>query len=312
MEPQTDRRAVVYRSYLLLLLANTIWGTDYPFYKILLSGYISPYALASVALIVAGIICAVSLLFFRGEKIHWKDLWVFAVAGLLTGVLRKGLLMVGISYASPIGASIITTVGPVIVLIISVMLMIEKLTRMKLIGLLLGLAGTLVIILFSGGTGGGHDRMLGNVIVFLATLTSAVYMVWLKKVVKKYQPLTVMRWMYIMAAIMALPFGIHYIPQTDFHAMTGSVFWLFLFVALLPTLLPNYIVISSTRFVNPTLVSVYGYVQPVVATVLSVAMGVDRLSWEQVVAGIVVFVGVYLVIRSYNGNSGLTPAHHMR
>lgn len=298
------------KPHILLLIANTIWAVDYPLYKIILPDYISPYALTCMTLLLAGFVCLVSFLFVKGEKIRGKDLYKFVVAGILMGVLKKGLLMSGMSMTSPIDASIISTAGPVIVLIVSAIFMMDQITKRKLFGILLGIAGTLIVVLYSGSQGKDYTRMWGNIIVFSGTLASSFYYVWLKDIVKQYQPLTIMRWMYMMAALFVLPFSFHYLPKVDFSAMTPGIAAIVAFVTIVPTLMPNYFVILSSRYVKPTIVSVYGYIQPVIATAVSVMIGLDVLVWQQVLAGIVVFIGVYFVIRSY-GPGKITPLHHM-
>ena len=80
-----------------------------------------------------------------------------------------------------------------------------------------------------------------------------------------------------------------------------------LFVLCVPTYLPNLLLNFSLRYVAPTISSTYAYIQPVLAIALSVAMGLDRLHADTLVAAAVIFVGVGLVISSYGRPSSQPP-----
>lgn len=303
-------RSATLRSYVLLAIANLVWALDYPLYKMALPHYLSPYALSSMALIFAGLACLVSFAFVRGEKVARGDYWKLALAGVLIGLIKKSCFMVSMSLTSPIDGSIISSVGPVLVLLISVLFAIDRITPMKLFGMLLGLAGTVMIVLVTRHRGDGSDRVAGNLVMLGGMVASSFYYVWIKGLVNKYKPLTILRWVYIFAALFALPVGVDTIPKVDFSAMHAGGALLVAYLILAPTLVPNFFVIASTRFVSPTVVSMYGYMQPVIATMLSVMLGQDRLSWGQVAAGLIIFVGVYFVIRSYQ--TPVSPVHHIR
>jgi drug/metabolite transporter (DMT)-like permease len=261
--------------------------------------YINPLAMTMLTLVVSGVICLLSFIWIKGERIDRRDFSVFAVAGLLMGVVKKGAMMVGMSDTTPIDAAIISTLGPVMVMILAAFLRIDKLTTRKILGIVMGIVGALIIVVWGRAPESAPDRAVGNLIILLSTFALSVYLVWARKIVKKYKTKTLLRWVYIWAGIFALPFTIYYYPHIDFQGFNTKAWWLFFYVLLVPTLLPNYIVLSSLRYVNPTLVSVYSYIMPVFAILLSVVLGQDTLSWERMLACIMVFVGVNLVVKAY-------------
>ena len=300
------------RPHLALLLCNLIWACDYPFYNMVLGRYISPVAMVSASLIVTALFSLIPLLWQKSEKIERSDIKIMFLAALVMGIARKLLLMYGLSRTSPIDGSIIETVVPLLVLAISVVIGIDRFTRLKLAGLILGMAGAVAVILMSGD--GGHERsdMSGNLMILCCAFATAFYMVWFKKLISKYRVTTVLRWVYCFAALIMFPFGGYDIVHTDYAAMDTHIVLAALFVLTVPTYLPNLMLNYSLRYVQPTVSSIYTYLQPFIAILLSVALGLDRLHGDTVVAALFIFVGVALVIRSYSAGSPLHGRPHLR
>ena len=135
--------------------------------------------------------------------------------------------------------------------------------------------------------------------IFLCACATSVYMVWFKRLIAKYRITTVLRWVYCAAAVMALPFGIGPIVHTDFTAIAHHALFPALFVLMVPTYVPNLMLNYALKTVQPTVSSIYTYLQPVLAIAISVAMGLDKLHADTVIFALVIFAGVGLVLRSY-------------
>ena len=290
------------KANMALLACNTVWALDYPFYKLLLPGFMSPLGLATCAVTVAAVISLLTLPFDRKVRMERRDILKFVGAALLTGVARKLLLMEGVARTSPIDGSIINTVAPVLVLVLSVLVHMDRFTPGKVLGVVMGMGGALAVILLSSKTAHSASDLRGNILILFDALSTAVYMVWFSGLMKKYGALTVIRWIYWIAAAVLLPIGAGEVVHTDFHAFTEPAMLAFLFAVLIPTFGPNLLLAYSLRHVAPTVSSMYSYVQPAVATVVAKAMGMDRLHWDTVIAALFIFGGVLLVIRSYNVN----------
>lgn len=300
----------VTRAHLGLLLANLVWAVNYPFYKVLMPHYFTPIALATFAVTVAGLLGLISLFWGGIEKIDRNDIYKFIGAALLMGIAKKLLLMIGIQHTSPIEASIIATIGPILVLVFSFFFGIDRFTPMKVFGMVLGMGGALLVILSGGGAVTSGEKLMGNLFVVGAIAASSFSMVWLKGLIMKYRPITVLRMYYPLAAVMLLPFGFDSMIHTDFAAMPAEALWMFFYVILIPTFGPNYLLIFSLHYVKPTISSVFFYLQPVGAAILSVALHMDHLTWERVVGALVVFVGVFFVVRSYRSTAS-SPMHQL-
>ena len=298
----------VTRAHLGLLLANLVWAVNYPFYKVLMPHYITPVALATFAVTVAGLLGLVSLFWGGIEKIDRNDIYKFIGAALLMGIAKKLLLMIGMQHTSPIEASIIATLGPILVLVFSFFFGIDRFTPMKVFGMVLGMGGALLVILSGGGAVTSGEKLMGNLFVVGAIAASSFSMVWLKELIMRYKPVTLLRWIYPVAAVMMLPIGLGPLLRTDFSAMPAHVAWIVAYVAVVPTFGPNYLLIYSLHYVKPTISSIYFYLEPVIATAISVAMHMDTLSWDRALASLAVFAGVLLVVLSYK-NRPSTPRH---
>lgn len=289
---------------LALIFCNIIWACDYPFYSLILGKYISPIAMVSASLVVAAIFSLIPLLWERAERLEPNDRLKIIGAAILMGLARKLCMMYGLASTSSIDGSIISTTTPLLVLILSVAAGMEHLTRTKSVGLLLGMVGTIAIIIASNS--GVHEKSsaLGNILIIISACVSAAYMVWFRRLVGKYRITTVLRWIYCTSAIVMLPFGAHDIATTELSSMSGLILFATLFVLIVPTYLPNLLLNYSLRVVTPSVTSIYAYIQPVIAIALSVAMGLDKLHPDTIIFAIITFIGVGMVAAS---NRTATP-----
>ncbi|MBR4843944.1 MAG: DMT family transporter [Alistipes sp.] len=289
---------------LALIFCNIIWACDYPFYSLILGKYISPIAMVTASLVVAAIFSLIPLLWERAERLEPNDRLKIIGAAILMGLARKLCMMYGLASTSSIDGSIISTTTPLLVLILSVAAGMEHLTRTKSVGLLLGMVGTIAIIIASNS--GVHEKSsaLGNILIIISACVSAAYMVWFRRLVGKYRITTVLRWIYCTSAIVMLPFGAHDIATTELSSMSGLILFATLFVLIVPTYLPNLLLNYSLRVVTPSVTSIYAYIQPVIAIALSVAMGLDKLHPDTIIFAIITFIGVGMVAAS---NRTATP-----
>ena len=290
--------------HLALILANSIWALDYPFYKLLMPHYVSPMAMVCTAVIVAALLSLIFSLFTGFEKVDRKDIPILIVTAFLTAVLRKLCLMNGMARTSPIDGSIIDSVDPVIVLVFAVLLHQERFSLRKAAGVALGLGGTILVVLAGAHKSHEASSLIGNLLVFMCAVFSAIYLVVFKKIVVKYKPITVLRWVYCIGALMLLPFGAKDVVHIQFSNFDTHATLLYLFVLLLPTFGPNIMLAWSLKYVSPTVSSMYGYIQPVLAALMAVVMRMDKLRFDTIAASVLIFIGVYLVIK----NSSVSPA----
>lgn len=286
-------------AYIALIFCNIVWACDYPFYNLVLGKYISPMAMVTASLIIAALFSLVPLMWEKSESVAPQDRAKILGAALLMGVARKLCMMFGLAETSPIDGSIIGTTTPLLVLLLSVVVGVDRFTFRKVLGLALGMAGTLAIILASNSGVHTQSSVWGNLLILVSSCVSASYMVLCKRLVGKYRVTTVLRWIYCASAFVILPFGVDDVLTIDFSAMDTKILLASLFVLFVPTYLPNLLLNYSLRSVAPTASSIYAYIQPVVAVALSVAMRLDKLHPDTLLFAVVIFAGVALVLSSY-------------
>ncbi len=290
-----------YTPHLALLGTNLAWAIAYPMYHMVLPNYVNPLAILTATLIISAFFSLVSLLWSPRERVARGDILALVGGALLIAVVRKGLLIYALSKTTPIDGSIISTFTPIVVLVISIVIGIERFSLNKIIGLLLGLGGAIGVILTSN-HGGAHSNtaFLGNVMVLGCAIISAIYMVWFKSLLKRYSPATVMRWMFCVSAIVVAPFGMKSLLATNFTAMPPHILIATAYVMIIPTYIPNLLLNYALKYVQPTVSGTYTYLQPIVATVVSVALHLDTPRWETMLFAVGIFIGVGIVIRSYD------------
>ena len=290
----------------LLLVAFT-YGANYLVAKGLMpdligpSGFIVLRVLGGGGLfwVVRGVLRATS---GRWERVERADLPRLALAGL-TGVAMNQLLFFnGLNLTSPVNASLIMTVNPVLVLLISAVLLGTEVTRRKVAGVVLGMAGAVALLLLGARSQALHASWQGDLMVLVNAASYGVYLVVVKPLMAKYRPLTVIAWVFLMGGLFVLPIGASQAAEIDWSAFS-AVHWQGLaFVVLCTTFLVYLLNIYALQIVQPTVVSIYIYLQPLLATGLSWWMaqrgGVDYTAeldgWTAACAA-AIFAGVALV-----------------
>ena len=294
-----ENRGVI-KAHIALVFCNLVWACDYPFYNLLLGKYISPLAMVTASLVVAALLSWIPAIWEGVEHIQRKDWGLIIVASLLMGVVRKSMMMFGLSRTSPIDGSIIATIVPLIVLVVSVIAHVDRLTTRKVLGLIIGFAGAVAVVLTSNSAEHVKSELWGNIMMICSGLVTALYMVFFKPLVSKYRVTTLLRAIYTISAVVLLPLGMDSVIDADFVGMNTKLWLAAAFVLIVPTYLPNLLLNYSLRFLKPTMSSTYTYIQPVLAVALSVAMGLDRLHLDTVLFALLLFIGVGLVISSYS------------
>ena len=293
-----ENRGVV-KAHIALVCCNMVWACDYPFYNLLLGKYIAPLAMVTASLIVAALLSWIPAIWEGCEHIERKDWGVIIVAALLMGVVRKMMMMFGLARTSPIDGSIIATMVPLLVLIVSVIARIDRLSVRKVVGLIIGFAGAVAVIVTSNSESHPKSELWGNLMMICSGVVTALYMVFFKRLVSKYRITTMLRAIYTISALVLLPIGLDSVIESDFVDMNAKLWAVAAFVLIVPTYLPNLLLNYSLRYLKPTMSSTYTYIQHVLAVALSVAMGLDHIHIDTLLFALLLFVGVGMVISSY-------------
>ena len=245
----------VIKAHIALICCNVVWACDYPFYNLILGKYIEPLAMVTASLFVAALLSWIPTIWQGCERIERKD-WVLIIfAALLMGVVRKVMMMFGLSRTSPIDGSIISTLVPIFVLIVSVIARIDRLTIRKVAGLVIGLVGAIAVVVTSDAPSHVKSELWGNLMIMCSGVVTALYMVFFKKLASKYHITTMLRAIYTISAVVLLPIGVDSVIESDFVGMDGKLWAAALFVLIVPTYLPNLLLNYSLRYLQPTVSS---------------------------------------------------------
>ena len=239
-------------------------------------------------------------LFMPKEKVSPKDLLRIFVASMLGLFLTQLSFLVAITMTTSIDTSITNTCTPILTMLVAAIVLKEPITLKKIGGILVSLAGVLILIFNSAGLGGGasETKPLGIVLVVVNGLTFALYLGIFRPLISKYNVVTFMKWMFLFSMAAGLLFNGSSLMHISFGQMESRVLWQVAFVVFFATFVAYFLIPVGQKRLRPTLVSMYNYVQPIIATIISIVIGLDHLTWKKLLAMALVFAGVWIVSQS--------------
>lgn len=301
MEQKTEK----YKGYFAVFIANVIFGLHIPVSKALLSGWMTPMGFTLVRMLFGTLLFWTVGLFSKKEKVQPKDLLMIILGGFFGFVVAQFTLALALTYTTPVNFSLIVAMGPVVVMFLSALFLKEKITQNKVSGILLSITGAVLLIYHAGGNSSGTNDLLGIGIALINIISYAVYLILTRDVSQKYTSVTLMKWMFLFTLIYLLPFGAGDIfTQRIFSSETNlSAIFLLAFVFLFSTATGYFLMAIALKGLKTTTVSVYMNIQPIVASVVAIAVGQDAFSWDKPVAAILVLGGVLLVTKQKKQNN---------
>lgn len=290
----------ILQGHLSMLLATIMWGAMAPIAKgVLEEGVLDGLSL-SVVRIGGGTL--LFLLFsllpkkLTGDsKVEKKDFFTLFLASVIMISANQGLFIIGIEYTSPVDTSVMCTLTPVFTLILAALFIGQPLTFLKVTGIVLGLTGALIMAFSNKSEAIAINPLLGNTLCMLAQICASVYYVFFLKIIHKYPPFTIMKWMFLFSSLSYIPCILLFAPPIHLTSLSSSSVISILYIIIFPTFLAYLIIPFAQRLLKPTVVSTYAYLQPVVSALLSFMMGLAIFGWNRIIATAFIFSGVYLV-----------------
>ncbi|WP_071134108.1 DMT family transporter [Millionella massiliensis] len=294
---------ICWKGHGAMFLANVSWGLMSPLAKIVLTGgIVTPLVLTDLRIIGAMILFWIGSLFQKPERVAPRDLAKLFGASLLAIVFNQGCFIFGVGLTSPADASIITTSMPLWAMILAAFFLKEPITGKKVGGIAFGACGALLLILGSSqtqaATASGDSPVWGDLLVLTAQLSYAFYLVLFKNFVGKYSLFTIMKWMFTYAFICTLPFSYDDLIATQWSALDARALGSIAFVVVSGTFLSYMLIVIGQKNLRPTVAGMYNYLQPIVACIVSVCLGLDTFNLSKLAAVLLIFGGVYLVTTS--------------
>jgi len=280
-------------AHVALFGANLIYAFNYGYAKdVMQGGFVPPFTFILFRAIGATILFWITSLFFY-QKIDKKDLWRFALCGFFGVTANQLMFFSGLDLTSTIHASIIMISSPIIVSILSIFMIKDQMNWKKAIGIGIGLIGALIVILHKN-KGSGEFGIWGDVLIFLNASSYGLYLICVKPLMKKYQPITVIKWVFTFGLIGVIPFGAYQIGQVNW-VMPKDILLKIGFVILFTTYLCYLFNIYGIKHVSPTIVSTYIYLQPILTSFIALITGREKLESIVIFSSLLIFTGVYLV-----------------
>lgn len=282
-----------------MLCAGTCWGLMAPIGKDAMLNGIDGIDLVSFRVLGGTMLFWLTSLFTKKEHVPVKDILLLGCAGLFALVFNQCSYTIGLNLTSPSNSSIMTTSMPIFAMVLSFFILKEPITWQKAGGVLLGCTGAVIIITTSATAGNAKvGNIWGDLLCMSAQLSFALYLSLFKPLIQKYSLFTVNKWMFTWATLIIWPFTLGHVSSIDFASVPMSTWWETGFVVFFGTYISYICMMVGQQTLRPTVVSVYNYMQPLVSVSVSVAAGLAVFKTSQALAAILVFSGVWFVVKS--------------
>ena len=293
--------------HLACFIAYAIFGINIIVCKDLTSSrLISPIALFGLRSLGAGLLFWLISYFLPKEKVDKKDFGKILMASLLGFFLTQVTFLMAIPDITPMDCSIVSSLSPIYTMFIAAYVLKEPITLRKAGGVAISFFGIIYLIMNSvTGTGGTIETSWVGILLMIAnSLSFSLYLGLFKPVITKYSVITFMKWIFLFATLFSSPWTVSELRTFDYSLLTSTYLSELAFLIICSTFITYFLIPLGQKRIRPTLVSMYSYVQPIIAIVISIWVGMDTLSWQKLLAAAMVFGGVVLVnySRSAKGN----------
>ncbi len=292
------------KGHLALLGANLFYGAGFTVAKSVMPSLIQPKGFILIRVAVAALLFWLS--YFGGasfrtsiDKKDWKILIGCGLFGVATNQL---FFFLGLNLTSPIHASLMMLSTPILVSIFASYLFKERLSNNKIIGLILGVSGAVMLVLIGGKDKQASNALLGDIFVLFNATSYAIYLVMVKPLMNKYRPIIVIRWVFLIGLCFVLPFGLKDFLQIEWSLFKPQHFLAVAFVVICCTFLAYLWNIYALRVLSSATAGAYIYIQPVFAAIIAIIFLGEQLSWVKILSSLLIFCGVYLVSKKSGMN----------
>ena len=283
--------------HLACFLAYAIFGFNIIVCKDLTAGrLISPLAIFTLRSVGAGALFWLISLFTPQEKVDKKDYARIFVASMLGFFVCQVTFLVGIPHITPMDCSVLSAISPIYTMIIAAIVLKEPITWQKAGGVAISFAGIIYLIVSRSSAGGTAETSLfGILMLILNSLSFSLYLGIFKPLIGKYSVVTFMKWIFLFAFAVSAPFSAGEIVTLDLSAIPAIQLAELAYLIFCATFITYFLIPFGQKRIRPTLVSMYSYVQPIIAIAISITVGMEMLTWQKVLAALLVFGGVVVV-----------------
>ncbi len=286
--------------HLSIAAAYTIFGLNIVFCKdIANSEVVAPEVLFTLRAIGASALFWLISLFLPKERIEKGDSLKIVAASFTGLFVPQMTFLMAITMSSSIDTAVLGTLGPIFTMFFAFLFLGEPITGRKAGGVALSFAGVIFLIFNSVHSGGASSSSpLGIALLLLNSISFSFYLGYFRPLISKYSVVTFMKWMFLASLLLSLPFSFKGLISTDFAAIPAGIRWEIGYLIVFATFFAYFLIPFGQKRIRPTLVSMYNYLQPIIAAIVSIAIGMDSLTWQKILATAFVVGGVVLVSRS--------------
>lgn len=285
--------------------ASAIYAANHSIAKGVMPTYIKPFGFIMLRVLGAALLFWLISLRIPNEKIDKKDWPRFIGCAIFGMVINMLMFFKGLDLSTPINSSVIITISPIIVLILSAFLIKEKITFIKILGIIIGFAGALSLILFGAEVRQDAPNIpLGNTLFIINATSYAFYLITVKPLTQKYHVITLMKWLFLIALIINFPITISEFNEVEWANLPFEAIWKMAFVVIGTTVLTYLLNIYALKHLKASTIGAFIYLQPLLAIIFAMMLGADSLNLIKTVAALLVFLGVYLVTKQPKQISG--------
>jgi len=261
------------------------------------SGIMSPQLLFCFRAMGAASLFWLISLFMPREKVVRKDLFRIFIASMIGLYITQMCFLEGIRHITPMDCTMLTTLSPIFTMLIAAVAIKEPITWKKAGGVIISFSGVIFLIYNSVQAEGSvrETEPIGIILIILNGLFWAAYLGIFKDLITKYSVVTFMKWMFLFSTLASVPYGFSEMISIDYSAMPSKYIWELLFLIVMSTCVAYFLIPVGQKKLRPTVVSLYGYVQPLLASVLSVCNGMDTITWQKLAAAVTIIGGAVMV-----------------
>ena len=282
-------------AFVFAFLASLFYGVAFTVAKDVMPAYIKPFGFILLRVSVAGILFWLVGMTIKKEKIQNRDFIRIFMAALFGCALNMLTFFKGLSMTTPISAAVIMVITPVLVLSFSALILKERTTPLKILGIFIGLGGTFLLILYGQNLEIDKTGMIGNLLVFVNAASYALYLIIIRNLTQKYHPLTFAKWIYLFGFFLVLPFGLAELKEVNWQELPDRAWIGMGYIVVITTFLTYMFNMFALRELKATTLSIFIYLQPLIASLYAILVGSDSLNTIKIMAAILIFTGVYLV-----------------
>ena len=284
------------KAHIAVLSTNLFFAVNFSLVKYVSPALIKPYAVnilrVGISLILFWLLWSMSDVKPHIKRKHWLRFFLCGLTGI---AINQMFFIKGLTYTSAIHASLLILLTPILITVFAFTVLKEKVTIIKALGLALGIGGAVLLILSKEQSLSASDYLLGDLLIVINAISYTIYFIIVKPLMAEYPPLHVVRWVFTFGFLMILPFGWNEFVSIPWEKLEWSHYLSILFIVVPGTFLAYFFNAYGIQHIGAGNTGSYIYTQPVFAVLIAMVVLNERLSWDKVVAGLMIFAGVFLV-----------------